>query len=141
MHRARHDPGSGDQGSSKLAAEAQDTGAANLKRQDAADPALAARGPIPEPVSVADNPLPGSRADTPEEALGRRTLSTAFVRVGPGERLTVELRSGRVVELRDVVMRPKDYCGVPVSGSAGARFCGGYADIASARPGGAAAPE
>jgi hypothetical protein len=58
--------------------------------------------------------------------------------VGPDGHLTVELRSGRVLVLRDVVMRSGDYCGVQVlGGPAGARYCGGYADVAAARPGGA----
>lgn len=77
-------------------------------------------------------PAPAPRADSPAEAEGRRTLSTAFVRLGPGEQLTVELRDGRTVVLRDVVMRRRDYCGVLVP--AGARFCGGYGDVAAARP-------
>jgi hypothetical protein len=72
------------------------------------------------------------------EAGGRRILSTAFVRVGPDGHLTVELRNGRVLVLRDVVMRPKDYCGVQVPGG---RYCGGYAEVAAARPGGAAVPD
>jgi hypothetical protein len=81
------------------------------------------------------------RADSPAEAEGRRTLSTAFVRVGPDGHLTVELRDGSIMVLRDVVMRPGDFCGVQVlGGSAGARYCGGYGDIAAARPGGAPAP-
>jgi hypothetical protein len=68
-------------------------------------------------------------------------LSTAFVMVGPGGHLTVELSDGRAVVLRDVVMRPRDYCGVQVlGGSAGARYCGGYGDVAAARPGGGPAP-
>jgi hypothetical protein len=68
-------------------------------------------------------------------------LSTAFVMVGPDGHLTVELRTGHVLVLRDVVMRPKDYCGVQVlGGPAGKRYCGGYAEVAAARPGGAPAP-
>jgi hypothetical protein len=66
-------------------------------------------------------------------------LSTAFVRIGPGGHLTVELRDGRTMVLRDVVMRPRDYCGVQVAG--GARYCGGYAEVAAARPGGAPVPD
>ncbi|MFL6857357.1 MAG: hypothetical protein ACJ8EB_05555 [Allosphingosinicella sp.] len=105
-------------------------------------PERAAVGPIPEPVSVADNPLPAPTTDSPAAAEGRRTLSTAFVRVGPDGFLTVELRDGRVLALRDVVLRRKDYCGVQLrGGGAGAKFCGGYADVAAARPGGAPAPE
>lgn len=96
----------------------------------AGDREQAAQGPIPEPVSAAVPP-----ADTPAEAQGRRTLSTAFVMVGAGGHLTVELRNGRTMVLRDVVMRRKDYCGVQVlGGAAGTRYCGGYGDIAAARP-------
>ena len=77
---------------------------------------------------------PARRADSPAEAEGRRTLSTAFVRLGAGELLAVELRDGRSITLRDVVMRPSDYCGVQVlGGSAGSKFCGGYGDIVAAR--------
>jgi hypothetical protein len=95
---------------------------------------------IPEPVSAAENPASAPRADSPAEAEGRRTLSTAFVRMGPGEHLTVELRNGQEMVLRDVVMRPRDYCGVQaLGGSAGTRYCGGYGDVAAARPGGAPA--
>jgi hypothetical protein len=55
--------------------------------------------------------------------------------------MTVELRNGLAMVLRDVVMRPRDYCGVQVlGGSAGAKYCGGYGDIAAARPGGAPTP-
>jgi hypothetical protein len=69
-------------------------------------------------------------------------LSTAFVRLGPGGQLTVELRDGRAIVLRDVVMRPRDYCGVQVAdGSAGTRYCGGYGDVAAARSGGAPVPD
>ncbi|WP_299429127.1 hypothetical protein [Sphingomonas bacterium] len=68
--------------------------------------------------------------------MGRRILSTAFVRVGPGGHLTVELRDGRLLVLRDVVMRAKDYCGVQAAGDpARAKYCGGYAEVAAARPG------
>jgi hypothetical protein len=96
------------------------------------------QGPGPEPASAAENPAPSPRADSPAEAEGRRTLSTAFVRVGPDGHLTVELRDGRALVLRDVVMRPRDYCGVQVlGGAAGARYCGGYGDVAAARAGGA----
>lgn len=89
-------------------------------------------------------PVPATTAapaDTAAEAEGRRTLSTAFVRTGPDGQLTVTLRSGRALVLRDVVMRRADYCGVQVLGGAtGKRFCGGYGDVAAARPGGAPAP-
>jgi hypothetical protein len=85
---------------------------------------------------------PAPPADSPVEAQGRRTLSTAFVRLGPGEHLTVELRNGRAIVLRDLVMRRKDYCGVQVlGGSAGTLYCGGYGDVAAARAGAAPAPD
>lgn len=107
----------------------------------AGDRTQAAQG-LPDPVSAAENIAPARRADSPAEAEGRRTLSTAFVRVGPDGHLTVELRDGRAIVLRDVVMRPRDYCGVQVlGGPAGTRYCGGYGDIAAARPGGAPAPD
>ena len=104
--------------------------------------AAAAQGSLPEPPAAAENPAPAPRADSPAEAEGRRTLSTAFVRVGADGHLTVELRNGRAMVLRDVVMGPKDFCGVQVlGGSAGKRYCGGYGDIAAARPGGVPAPD
>lgn len=79
---------------------------------------------------------PALPADTPAEAEGRRTLSTAFVMVGPDGQLTVELRDGSTILLRDVVMNRKDYCGVQlVDGAAGPRYCGRYGDVAAARPG------
>ncbi|MDB5693154.1 MAG: hypothetical protein JWO81_2217 [Alphaproteobacteria bacterium] len=107
----------------------------------AGDRAQADQGSLPEPMSAAENSAPARRPDSPAEAEGRRTLSTAFVRVGPDGHLTVELRDGRAMVLRDVVMRPRDYCGVQVlGGSAGTRYCGGYGDIAAARPGGGPAP-
>jgi hypothetical protein len=72
-------------------------------------------------------------------------LSTAFVRVGPDGHLTVELRGGHVVVLRDVVLRARKYCGTPVTGGqrGGAfegQYCGGYADVVAARPGGTPTP-
>lgn len=95
------------------------------------------RSPSPVPETAAENPSPAPRADSPAEAEGRRTLSTAFVRVGPDGHLTVELRDGRTLVLRDVVMCPKEYCGVQaLGGLAGKRFCGGYGEVAAARPGG-----
>jgi hypothetical protein len=105
-------------------------------------------GPVPETAAresretKTENPAPAPRGDSPAEAQGRRTLSTAFVRVGPDGHLTVELLDGRAMVLRDVVMRPRDFCGVQVlGGSAGKRYCGGYGDVAAARPGGAPAPD
>ncbi|MEA1071103.1 hypothetical protein [Sphingomonas sp. LY160] len=96
----------------------------------------AAQGPMPEPVSAAENALPEGRKDSPSEAEGRRTLSTAFVRVGPDGLLTVQLRGGRSLLLRNVQMNARDYCGTQVSeGREGKRFCGGYADVVGARAG------
>ncbi len=68
---------------------------------------------------------------------GRRILSTAFVRVGPDNVLTIELRTGAVLALRNVTMRPRSFCGerVEAGGAPGRRTCGGYADVAAARPG------
>ena len=102
------------------------------------EPARAATAPIPMAVPVAASPLPPRRVDSAAEALGRRTLSTAFVMIGPDGQLTVTLHDARVLVLREVTMRPRDYCGTLVlGGSAGTRFCGGYAEVAAARPGGA----
>lgn len=118
-----------------------DPGTTAATGRGAGDQERARQGPIPEPVPVTENPLPALPADSPAEAEGRRTLSTAFVMVGPDGRLVVELRDGRVLVLRDVVMRRKDYCGVQVvGGKAGGRYCGGYAEVAAARPGAAPAP-
>ena len=121
----------------------EDPGSAALGRtkQGAGDRAQVAKGPAPAPVSAAENPAPARRADSPAEAEGRRTLSTAFVRVGPDGHLTVELRDGRALVLRDVVMGPRDYCGVQVPvAQAGKKYCGGYGDVAAARPGGGPNP-
>ena len=124
MHSPSPDPGATVEGSSP-------TGRA-------AEPERAAQGPSPEPVPATENP---PTADSPAAAEGRRTLSTAFVRVGPGGGLVVELRDGRVLTLRDVVMRRNDYCGVQVDGAKpGGRYCGGYAEVAAARPGAAPLP-
>lgn len=114
-----------------------------MRRTDP-DPAAAAPGPIPAPVSAAANPAPAPvlPPDSPAEARGRKILSTAFVMAGPDGRLSVELRDGRVLVLRDVTMHARDYRGTGVAGlPSGARYRGGYADVAAARPGGAAAPE
>src|SRR5438128_5505867 len=83
-------------------------------------------------VSAAEGTGSARRPDSPTEAEGRRTLSTAFVRMSAGEHLIVELRDGRTIALRDVVVGPRDYCGVQLSGG---RYCGGYGEIAEARPG------
>ena len=100
----------------------------------------AVMGRTPEPEAIAKKSAPGPLGDSPEEAQGRRILSTAFVRLGAGGHLTVELHNGHVLALRDVVMRARDYCGVQVAGDpARAKYCGGYAEVAAARPGGAQA--
>lgn len=112
-------------------------GTSNPPGRSAADQEKAALGPSPEPVSAAENPVPAAPTDSPAEAEGRRTLSTAFVMVGPDGRLTVELRNGRVLVLRNVVMHRKNYCGAQMlGGHAGAQYCGGYSEVAAARPGG-----
>jgi hypothetical protein len=135
------DPGTTAQGSSGTGSDGQASAGPNPAGQSAGQ-ARAAQGPIPEPLSAAENPVPAAPADSPAEAQGRRTLSTAFVRAGPDGRLTVELRNGRVLVLRNVIMRSNDYCGEQVlGGRAGGQYCGGYAEIAAARPGAAPAPE
>jgi hypothetical protein len=96
--------------------------------------------PIHDPRTT-KRPAPVLPADSLQEAEGRRILSTTFVRVGPDGLLTVELRSGRALVLRDVTMRRKDYCGVQVlRGHAGAQYCGKYSEVAAAKPGGPPAP-
>lgn len=94
------------------------------------------------PVNVAKPADAGAVTDTSAEAAGRRTLSTAFVMVGADGHLTVELLDGRLIVLREVIMGPKDYCGVQISGnSARTKYCGGYAEVAAARPGGGEQPD
>lgn len=79
---------------------------------------------------------PSRVADTAAAAQGRRTLSTAFVRVGPDGHLTVKLKGGRVLVLRDVKMGPRKYCGLQAgSGASPANYCGAYDDVAGAWPG------
>jgi hypothetical protein len=131
--------GTAAQGSNERASEAPDPGAPNPAVAGAGN--RAAEAPVPAPVS-AENPGLTPPPDSPAEAEGRRILSAAFVRVGPDGHLTVELRNGRVLVLRDVAMRAKDYCGVQLlAAPAGARHCGGYAEVAAARPGGAPASD
>jgi hypothetical protein len=101
-------------------------------------PEQSAPGTIPPVAAPNAEPL----TNTPAEALGRRTLSTAFVRVGPDGHLTVELLDGRVIVLRDVIMGSKDYCGVQIAGNPpSTKYCGGYAEVAAARPGGGGQPD
>lgn len=141
MHNPGRDSGNTDQGSSTTGSQTPDTAAPNSPAQVTRDQDRAAVGPSPAPVSAAENPLPAGPADSPLAAQGRRTLSTAFVQVGPDGLLTVQLRDGRILLLRNVVMRPNDYCGAQASGSsAGKQYCGGYADVAEARPNGAPLP-
>lgn len=132
------------QGSGEIRSQGQGLVVPSPTGQDGDDRQKAAQGPIAEPVSAAENLapaipvlVPAVPANLSADAVGRRTLSTAFVMVGPDGHLTVELRSGRVLLLRDVVMHPKDYCGRQVLGGLpGKRYCGSYADVGAARPGG-----
>lgn len=115
-------------------------GSANKRDVDAAK--QAPPEPRLEAVAIAEPGGPGPLMDSPAEAMGRRVLSTAFVRIGPDGHLTVELRDGAVLVLRDVVMRRKDYCGTRIPGNpARTKYCGGYAEVAAARPGGAPASD
>ena len=107
----------------------------------------AVQGPAPEPVSAAGmlhpgDPLaraastdPASTDDASDtEAQGRRTLSTAFVRLKPGGHLLVTLRGGAVIALRDVTMEKAKFCGVAVTeGALVKRRCHAYAEVAAAR--------
>jgi hypothetical protein len=67
-------------------------------------------------------------------------LSTAFVRVGADGFLTVELRNGQAMVLRNVVMGPAEYCGQVLGASGKSRYCGGYGEVSAARPGGGPNP-
>ncbi|WP_114226811.1 hypothetical protein [Sphingomonas sediminicola] len=88
---------------------------------------------VPAVTAAAERPpAPGSAA------AGRRILSTAFVRVGPDSLLTVAMRDGRELVLRNVVMRPADFCGTAVAGGRG-KACEPYAEVVAARPGAAPA--
>jgi len=93
----------------------------------------AAQAPMPEPVCAAANPDPATMGDA--AALGRRTLSTAFVRLGPDEHLLVDLCDGQTLDLRNVTMGEAEFCGVMMTdGVSGKRRCHGYADVIAARP-------
>jgi len=112
----------------------------NSIKANVQDRVEARQAPTLEPMSAAANLAPSFQSDPSAEANGRKVLSTAFVMVDAHGQLTVELRDGRVLVLRDVVMRPRDYCGVDVrSRKIGARYCGAYADVIAARPGGSLA--
>ena len=142
MHSPSPEPGTVPESASKAGLGSETLTGNNPAGRGPGDQQRAAMGPVPEAVSAAENRVPAPPADSLAGADGRRILSTAFVRVGPDGHLTVELRNGHVLVLRNVVMRRKDYCGVQVlGGPAGAQYCGGYAEVAAARPGGAPAPE
>ncbi len=83
--------------------------------------------------STAPSKPTAAQSDTPEEARGRRILSTAYVRIGPDGYLSIDLRDGRALVLSGVIMGRKDYCGRSPDGT---NVCRGYADVAAARPGG-----
>lgn len=93
---------------------------------------VAAQGQIVEPISAASPLSPALSLDSLAEASGRQILSTAFVRVGADGYMTVELRDGRILVLRNVLMRSRKYCG---DQGADGQYCGGYADVVAARPG------
>lgn len=107
----------------------------------------AVTAPMPQPVSVIDNPYPDTAAspsakpdadtDTDMAAQGRRTVSTAFVRLGPGGHLLLVLRNGSDAVLSGVTMEQRAVCGVAVAssldGRLGKRQCYKYAEIANAR--------
>jgi hypothetical protein len=131
-------PGHTVKGFSRAASEVQGSNVSRPAARGAGGSQSAAPGPISEPVSMTANAAAAKLTDSPAAARGRRTLSTAFVRVGPDGRLTLELADGGVLVLRDVVMRPKDYCGLRiVDGSATKQFCGKYGEIEKAWPSGA----
>lgn len=132
-----------------------ETSAEGPREADTQNPGSAARTPagrvvgervqaagesLPQRPSPAADPALTARADSPDEAEGRRTLSTAFVRVGPDGYLTVELRDGQAMVLRNVVMGPREYCGQVLGASGKARYCGGYGEVSAARPGGGPNP-
>jgi len=101
----------------------------------------AASEPVSDPGSVAEKHYPGTSATASgnADAQGRRTVSTAFVRLGPGGHLLVTMLNGSELALRDVTMEERALCGVPVTGGrgerpdAGERQCHRYAGVAAAR--------
>lgn len=113
------------------------TGAdSRVMEQEAMNAHGAAQGPSTAPISDAENAVPAPPQNLDASALGRRTLTTAFVRVGPDGYLTVKLRDGRTLILRNIVMRPNDYCGRLIYAKLpGTKYCGSYADVAIASPG------
>jgi len=127
------------QGSAEAASGGRDSSPSKPADHASRDQERAAVAPPLELPSQAGKPLRRGWGDSPTEAFGRRILSTAFVQVGPDGLLTVKLHSGGSLVLRNVVMNPKDYCGTQVSGGKpGGKYCGGYAEVAAARPGGTA---
>lgn len=144
MRKSSHIPPTTAQGSRAVISEGERPAASSSTGQHADNRGHAAQGLIPGPISAAENSVApvGRPVELPADAFGRRMLSTAFVRVGPDGHLTVELRNGRLLVLRNVVMRPKKYCGEHViGGGAGEQYCGRYADVATARAGGLPAHE
>jgi hypothetical protein len=105
----------------------------------------AVTAPMPQRVSVIDNPYPDTAAspsakpdaDADMTAQGRRAVSTAFVRLGPGGHLLLTLRNGSDAVLSGVTMEQRAVCGVAVvsslDGQPGNRQCHKYAEIANAR--------
>ena len=80
-----------------------------------------------------ESPSPG-RQDSPDEARGRRIVSTAFVMIGAGGRLRVDLSDGRTLELRDVTMGVENFCGLDATpGGKSRNVCGGYAEVVGAK--------
>jgi hypothetical protein len=136
MHR-EPDSGNAPNGARATASGSEASGiGSNPTRGGAGRQGPAGLGSGPEPLSVVETAAPALSADSPAEARGRRILSTAFVMMGPDGRLSVKLHNGRSLVIRNVVMRRKKYCGVQVlGGQVGVRYCGGYADVAAARPG------
>lgn len=100
--------------------------------------AVAAEPSAPVATAPATPPF-GPSSPRSREAEGRRILSTAFVRIGPGGHILVQERDGAPRLLRDVTMRARAYCGWLVSGGViDQLYCGKYANIIAARPGDAA---
>ncbi len=136
------DSGNVFQGSNSSSPAADYSDASNVSGRDLRDGGPIDLEPPQASGAVTKNAAIDRVADSPEAAAGRRTLSTAFVRVGPDGHLTVELRNGRVLVLRDVVMRPNVFCGLQVlGGPVGVKYCEDYAQVASANPGGAPATD
>lgn len=101
--------------------------------QDTAMPSTDARSPAAATIDT----TPAAAVSTDAQAVGRRTLSTAFVRVGPDGYLTIEEHGGRTLVLRDVTMGKHDYCGIQtLPDGTTTKLCAAYGDVAAARAGG-----